>query len=202
MAKDTKKTNPLKVVTPKFRLSFPELFEAKVYEDQAAKFSIKMLFDKKTDLAPLKAVVKKAIQEKWGDNNIKGLTLPFVDGNEKDLDGYENTIVVGASSKFKPQVVNQKLEEILTADDIYAGCFARAAINAYAWEAKNKQGKVIKRGVSFNLESVQKLSDGERFVKVPDAKDTFDEVDDGSDDIDNYSLDDDNTLEDDDDFMN
>lgn len=186
MAEAKAKQNPLKVVTPKFRLSFPELFEPKAFEDQAAKYSIQMLFDKKQDLSQLKNVVKRAAKEKWGDNPPKGIVLPFKDGNDKDLDGYQDTIVVGAASKFKPQVVDQKLEAILTADDIYAGCYARAAINAYAWEYKNPQGKVMKRGVSFNLESVQKLAEGERFVKRPDASETFDVVDDGSDDADNY----------------
>jgi hypothetical protein len=190
-----KKENPLKVVTPKFRLSFPELFEPKAFENQAAKYSIQMLFDKKTDLAPLKNAVKLAAKEKWGDNTPKGLVLPFKDGNEKELEGYENMIVVGAASKFKPQVVDNKLEAILAADDIYAGCFARGAINAYAWEYKNAKGQVMKRGVSFNLESVQKLAEGPRFVSRPDAADTFDAVDDGSDNADNYASDDD-------DFMN
>ena len=194
MATDKKK-GALKVITPKFRLSFPELFEPKAFEDQAAKYSIQMLFGKKTDLAPLKNVVKLAVKEKWGDNPPKGIVYPFKDGNEKDLEGYEDTIVVGAASKFKPQVVDQKIEAILTADDIYAGCFARAAINAYAWEYKNAKGQVMKRGVSFNLESVQKLAEGERFVKRADASELFDEVDDGSNDSSNYAADDD-------DFMN
>lgn len=189
MASDKK--NPLKVITPKFRLSFPELFQAKAYEDQAAKYSIQMLFDKKTDLTEMKSVVKKAAKEKWGDNPPKGILMPFKDGNEKELEGYENKIVVSAGSKFKPQIVDQKREPILAQDDIYAGCFARAAIAAYAWEHKNKQGKILKRGVSFNLESVQKLADGEPFVKRPDASEDFDEVDDGSDDSDNYESEDD-----------
>lgn len=191
----TKKANPMKVISPKFRLSFPELFEPKAFENQAAKYSIQMLFDKKTDLASLKNAVKIAAKEKWGDNTPKGLVLPFKDGSEKDLEGYENMIVVGAASKFKPQVVDNKLEAILAADDIYAGCFARAAINAYAWEYKNAKGQVMKRGVSFNLESVQKLAEGERFVKRADASELFDAVDDGSDNADNYATDDD-------DFMN
>lgn len=186
------KKNPLKVVTPKFRLSFPELFEPKSFEEGAAKYSVQMLFDKKTDLAPLKNVVKKAITEKWGNNPPKGLLLPFKDGNEKDLDGYQDKIVVSASSKFKPQIVDQKLEAIMTADDIYAGCYARAAIAAYAWEYKKTPGgPVMKRGVSFNLESIQKLSEGERFVKRPEASDDFDIVDDGSDDSSNYESSDD-----------
>lgn len=196
MADKSKQKNPLKVITPKFRLSFPELFQARAMEREdgtegVAKYSIQMLFDKKADLAALKNVVKKAAKEKWGDNPPKGLVFPFKDGNEKDLEGYENTIVVGASSKFKPSIVDQNVEPILAADDIYAGCYARAAIVAYAWEAKNKKGQILKRGVSFNLESVQKLAEGEPFVRRPDPSDDFDSVEDGSDDSDNYEEDDD-----------
>ncbi len=195
-----KKKNPMKVVTPKFRLSFPDLFTARAYEDQEAKFSIQMLFDKKTDLTPLKNVMAKAIKEKWGDNPPKGIVKPFKDGNDKELDGYEDMIVVGASSKYKPQVCDKNPEELITSpEDIYAGCYARAAIIANAWEHKNKKGQVLKRGVSFRLESVQKMAEGESFVSRPDVGDTFDNIDDGSGDDENYekSGDDDNL----DDFM-
>lgn len=184
MAKD--KTNPLEVMTPKFRVSFPEVFEAKSFQNQAPKFSVQMLFDKKEDLSSLKNAVKLAVKEKWGDNPPKGITLPFKDGDDKDLDGYEGKIVVGASSKFKPQVLDQKAQEILAQNDFYAGCFARALISAYAWE--HKEGKaVLKRGVSFNLTAVQKLADGEPFVKRRDASQIFGTVDDGSEDQSNYN---------------
>jgi hypothetical protein len=186
MAKETK-LNPLKVITPKFRASFPQLFEAKAFGEQEAKFSIKMLFDKKTDLKPLQDVVKKAAQAKWGDQLPKGLTTPFANGDEKEYEGYENTIVVSAASKFKPPVVNQKVEPILDAEEFYAGCYARAALVAYAWEYSDPTTKkVMKRGVSFNLESVQKLAEGKPFVSRPKVEDTFDAVEDGSDDETNY----------------
>lgn len=194
-----KKKNPLKVVTPKFRLSFPELFQPKAFDDQDAVYSIKMLFDKKVDLSEMKAVMKKAAREKWGDSVPKGIQQPFVDGNSKDLDGYENTIVVGASTKFKPQVCGPNPEDLLTsADEVYAGCYCRAALIAHAWEYTHpKTKKVMKRGVSFRLESVQKLADGESFVSRPDVTDTFDAVDDGSDDLDNFEDDTDDMFGDD-----
>ena len=181
MAKDQQ--NPFKVVTPKFRVSFPDLFEPKSFNDQPAKFSVQMLFDKKADLTALKKVANKAASEKWGDKVPKGLHMPFKDGNEKELDGYEDKIVVSAASKFKPQVVDQKLNVINDPEDLYAGCFARAAIVAYAWEQKDPKGKaVLKRGVSFNLESVQKMAEGDPFKKAIDPSDTFDALDSDDDD--------------------
>lgn len=183
------KEKPTRVRTPKFRVSFPQVFEAKSFQNQPAKFSIQMLFDKKTDLTDLKKVVQIAIKEKWGDKPPKGITLPFKDGSDKELEGYENKIVVGAGSKYKPDVVDQKREPILAQDDFYAGCFARAMLVAYAWELK--EGKaVLKRGVSFNLESIQKLSDGEHFVKRSNVNDDFDDVDDDSNDKSNYEAED------------
>ena len=179
-----------RIVTPKFRVSFPQLFEAKAFDEGDAKFTLTMLFDKKTDLTPLKNAVKKAANDKWGDTLPPNLKLPFKDGNEKELDGYKDKIVVDASSKFRPQVVDQKVNIITRAEDIYAGCYARAAINAYAWEY-SKGGKVLKRGVSFNLDMVQKLEEGEPFVKRANAEEVFDAVDNGSEDASNYESDDD-----------
>lgn len=173
------KMKPTETLTPKFRVSFPELYEAKSFKQGKPKFSVQMLFDKKADLSALKNIVKVAIKDQWGDNPPKGITLPFKDGNEKELEGYQDMIVATASTQYKPQVVDQKGEPILAHDDVYAGSYARAYIGAYAWEMK--EGKsVLKRGVSFNLNMVQKLADGERFVKRADASSVFGIVEDTS----------------------
>lgn len=183
----------LEVTTEKFRVSFPELFEAKSFNEGDAKYSIQMLFDKKTDLTKLKNAVKLAAQKKWGDKPLKGLVLPFKDGNEKDLEGYENTTVVGASTKFAPAVVAANKTPITNPEELYAGCYARAYLQAYAWEYK--QGNVVmKRGVSFTLNAVQKLGEGERLVKRRDMTEVFDEVDDGSSDKANYESSDDDFM--------
>lgn len=188
------KKEKIAIRTPKFRVSFPELFEAKAFEDKAPKFSIQMLFDKTTDLSELKDAVKAVAKEKWGNNIPKGLSLPFRDGNEKTLDSHKNKIVVSAFSKYKPIVVKAKFQNgqavpILDPEEIYAGCYAIASISPYAWEHKNKQGAVMKRGVSFNLNAVQKAGEGERFSKLPDASEMFESFDDGSDDVDNFETD-------------
>lgn len=188
------KQEKITIRTPKFRVSFPELFEAKAFEDKAPKFSIKMLFDKTTDLSQMKNAVKAMVKEKWGDNPPKGLSLPFRDGNEKELDSHKDKIVVSASSKFKPIVIKAKFQNgvpvpITDPNEIYAGCYAIASISPYAWEYKNKQGAVMKRGVSFNLTAVQKTGEGERFSKLPDASEMFESFDDGSDDVDNFESD-------------
>lgn len=185
-----KQENPLATITPKFRVSFPQVFEPKSFRGKPAKYSVQMLFDKSTDLAPLKAVIKKAAQEEWGEKLPKNLKLPFRQGDEKELEGYEGKIVVSAGTKFKPQVIDQKLAPIEAEQDFYPGCYARAKVVAYAWEEKDGKS-VLARGVSFNLESIQKLADGESFVSRRDAAEDFDSVEDGSEDATNFESSDD-----------
>jgi hypothetical protein len=179
-----------KCLTPEFRVSFPHVFEKHTgFQGQEAKFSIVMLFTKKTDLKELKRAAFNAATEKWGDKTKwpKQLRMPFRDGDEKsDLMGYEGTIFVSASSKQKPQVVgNKKIDgqfPQLTKEDeqFYAGCYARATLIAFAYD------KAGNKGVSFSLQNVQKLKDGEQFSGRKNADDEFDEVEDESDDAANY----------------
>lgn len=191
MSKEKMPIEKKKVLSPEFRVSFPHVFEKHTgFEGQEAKYSLVMLYDKKTDLKDLKRAAFNAAIEKWGPKESwpKNLRLPFRDGNEKtDLAGYENTVYVSASSKLAPQVIGNKkvdgqfprLED--GTDQFYAGCYARATLIAFAYD------KAGNRGVSFSLQNVQKLRDGDQFSGRKNADQEFDEVDDGSDDATNYS---------------
>lgn len=172
-----------KCVTPEFRVSFPAVFEPKSFQNQEAKYSVVMLFDKKTDLAPLKKAAANAANEKWGAKEKwpKGLKLPFRDGNEKsDMQGYENCIFVSSSSKMKPGLVNQSLKPILNPEEFYAGCYARAEVIAFAYDTAGN------RGVSFSLQNIQKLRDGDSFSGRKDAATVFEPVADSSEDAASY----------------
>lgn len=183
-----------KVTTPKFRVSFPNVFEAKSFQNQEAKFSITMLFDKKTDLKAMKEAALNAAIEKWGEKtakdlwaqkiSIKGkkLRVPFRDGDEKaDMNGYEGMIFVSASSKQRPGVVDQNRVPITAADgSFYAGCYARATLIAFAYDTA---GNI---GVSFSLQNVQKWADGEQFSGRRKAEDEFDSIEDGSEEASNF----------------
>lgn len=174
-----------KVMTPKFRVSFPKVFEAEAFdENQKAKFSLVMLFDKKENLKKMKNAAAAAMFEKFGKQSEwpKNYKWPFRDGDEErgDVDGYENTIFVNASSTKRPGLVNQKLEGIIDEEDFYAGCYARAELIAFAFEKKGN------KGVAFSLQNVQKLGDGEAFSGKKKAEDVFDEVELDEDDESNY----------------
>lgn len=172
-----------KCLTPEFRVSFPQVFKAKSFNEGEAKYSVTMLFDKKTDLTALKRIVAAAAKERFGAKEKwpKNLRLPFADGNEKQYDGYKDTIVVRASSKLRPQIVDKNLDEIISEDDFYAGCYARAELVAFGYDTAGN------KGVSFVLNHLQKLRDGQKFSGRKDAVEVFDKVEDASDDPESYS---------------
>lgn len=178
-----------KCMTPEFRVSFPQVFNPKAMNAKSEpKFSITMLFNKNTDLANLKRAVFNAANEKYGSKEKwpKNLKLPFRDGdNERgDKPGYENTIFVSASSKQRPGVIDREKNEIMEQDGtFYAGCYARATLIAFAYE---QMGNI---GVSFALQNIQKLRDGEQFSGKRKAQDEFDTVEDDSSNSDNYDED-------------
>lgn len=179
-----------KCTTPEFRVSFPHVFEKHSgFEGQEPKYSCVMLFPKNTDLKELKRAAFNAATEKWGPKEKwpKQLRMPFRDGDEKsDLAGYEGHIFVSASSKQKPQVVgNKKIDGAFPRiekedESFYAGCYGRATLIAFAYD------KMGNKGVSFSLQNMQKLRDGEQFSGRKNADDEFDEVDDGSESAENY----------------
>lgn len=166
-------------------MSFPHVFKPHAaFEGQEAKFSLTMLFTKNTDLSQLKRAAQTAIIEKWGADKTKwpkNLRMPFRDGNEKqDLQGYENTIYVTTSSKMKPGIVDNQLNKIEDETVFYAGCYARATLIAFAYD------KAGNKGVSFSLQNLQKLRDGESFSGRRQAETEFEVVEDGSNDAANY----------------
>lgn len=168
---DDKKPNPFKVTTPPFRVAFAAVFKARSFQGQEPKYSLDMLFPPGTDLTPMKKAAHAAAAKKWGNDpkdwpKFKNPT--FKDGNEKTYDGYKDTTVVTASSKERPGVVDQNLNEIIEQSEFYSGCWARATVVAYAYDNMGN------RGVSFGLNNLQKVKDDAKFSGRKNAKDEFD----------------------------
>ncbi len=184
--KQEEKDELTKVTTPKFRVSFPQVFKAKSYKGGAELFSLVMLFDKKLAaqgaLTNMQNLIKAAAMEKWGEipDGVLDMgqdTCPFNDGDLKDYEGYEGTYTARAASQFQPAVVDTgnalkgiEPSAILAPDEFYAGCYARASITAYGWEAMGR------KGISFGLQNIQKLADGEPFSGRGDPLADFDPI--------------------------
>lgn len=98
------------------------------------------------------------------------------DGDEEaDLERnpeYEGCYYMSIGSKIQPGLVDRGKMPILDGTSLYSGCYARVAMGAFAY---NNNGN---KGVSFGLNHVQKLRDGEPLGGITRAEDEFDELDD------------------------
>jgi hypothetical protein len=173
-----------KVKTPKFRVSYPNVFKAKENDDGEERFGLTMLFEEGTDLKAMKKVAMNAALEKYGskDKLPKKFKMPFRDGNEEkpDDENYQDVIFVSCTSKKKPQIVDGDLDPITEEDEFYPGCYARATLIAFHYKMKGNEG------VSFALQNLQKLGDGETLTKKRNAADDFGDDDEDSKDSKNY----------------
>lgn len=151
-----------KVITPEFRVSFPNVFRpAKPMEGSNGepKYTLTMLFPKDADLSKLKAAAKEAATEKWGADQAKwpkNLRLPFRDQGEKEFEGYEaGGIFITATSKQKPGLVDSQVQDIIEESGFYAGCYAKASVRAFAYDTAGN------RGIAFGLGNVQMTRHGD-----------------------------------------
>ena len=177
------------VITPQFRLSYPHLFTPQTNKlSGKEEYTCTALFAKGADLAVLKEAAKQATIDKWGPDPKKwpkNLRTPFRDQGdmEKELDdgtkvmptGCEKGAVYLRMKAYKqPGIVDQKRQPILAEDDLYPGCWARASVNAYAYEQAGNCG------ISFWLNNLQKCKDDAPFSGRPKAEDEFSAIADDS----------------------
>lgn len=165
------------VVTPEFRVNFPNLFEA----TKEGKFGLTMMFEKSTDLTALKKLIKDTATAKWGAKLPANLDICLKDGDtKKTKEGtlskekypiFAGKIIANASTKFQPEVVGPDKQDILVKEEIYSGCYARAVVTAYPWE---KNGG---KGVNLNVLAVQKTRDGEKLAPKRIVSDAFSTLD-------------------------
>lgn len=182
------------VITPFFRVAFPHVFKPYSFNpEQEAKFSVVMLFDPEDQMSEddqkkfraMKAMVKAVAKAKWPSGIPSGIRNPFRKGEEKpSLEGYAGKIFAPATTKMKPGLVDRNNQPIIDPAEFYGGCYARASVNAFAYD------RMGNRGVSFGLQNIQKVRDGDPFSGRKKAEDTFSAIDDQYDsDYDDLDLD-------------
>lgn len=168
-----------KVVTGKVRFSYAHVFTPKAMEEGGEeKYNISILIDKKdtATIARIQAAIEAAIEagksklaDKTGKVNKAALKLPLRDGDidRADDDSYVGKLFINASSTRKPGIVDVDKLEIITPEEFYSGCYGRASINFYAFNAKGN------KGVAAGLQNLQKLEDGERLDGSSTADEDF-----------------------------
>lgn len=168
--------------TPIATCSYPQLFEAKAFQDgQTAKYSCVLVFDKAAQqteaYASLQQALKDSLKEKFGDKAkavYETMRNPFrpisqLANSEGAFDS--DCTWIRVSSTRQPEVVHRKNGRvILKASEVYAGCKVLAAVNVYSYD------KAGNKGAAFGLQALCKMDEGERLGNSIDAKEAFGDV--------------------------
>lgn len=168
------------ITTGKVRASYVNIFQPKIPENGGdPKYSVTLLIPK-TDTATLNTIfaeIERAKQEgaqKVFNGNIPPLCrTPIHDG-----DGYRPSgeafgeecrgcMVMTASAKNQPVIVDLNMQNIITPGDIYSGCYIRASISFFAYSSNGN------KGIGCGLNAVQKIEDGEPLTMRVSAEEAF-----------------------------
>lgn len=160
------------------RLSFPALFKKAVFEGVETKFEATVLMEKNSKShKQTQAAIDRFIAITFKDGAPKGLKITcFQDGDEKDLDGYENMMALKGSSNKRVPVYDRDRSPLTEEDNkIYAGCYVNAIFDFW-YSSHPKGGKQI----LANILGVQFKKDGEPFsdARVASANEFDDESED------------------------
>lgn len=168
-------TQTTKVITGKVRFSYAEVFKPRaVNEGETPKYSVSIIIDKKDKktIAMIEAAIELAKKEgvvKLGGKVPANLKTPLRDGDtdRPDDPAYAGAMFVNANSTTKPGIVDENVQKIIDPDEFYSGCYGKASLNFYAYNAKGN------KGIACGLNNLQKLEDGERLSGGSSAEDDF-----------------------------
>lgn len=156
-------SNKVKVVTGKVRFSYANVFQPKAaMEGATPKYSISIIIPKsdKEGVAKLQKAFddcKNANAAYFGGNVPKNLKGGLRDGDEeKDDPAYAGSYFINANSVQRPDIVDANRETLFDQSEFYSGCYGRASLTFYPY---NAQGS---KGIACGLNNLQKLEDGEK----------------------------------------
>jgi hypothetical protein len=167
------KSAKTKFVTGKVRFSFVHVFEPAETLNGSLKYSASILIPK-SDKDTVARFNKAFEETKQANAAFFGGSIPKVlkgglrDGDtEKDDPIYAGHYFFNANSNEKPGIVDQDVNPIIDKDEFYSGCYGRASITMYPYDASGS------KGIAFGLNNVQKLEDGEKFGGATSAAADF-----------------------------
>lgn len=161
------------------RWSYANVWEPKAMEGGKPKFSVSLIIPKSDSVTVGK--IRAAIEEAYrdGQSKLKGngksvpalstLRTPLRDGDidRPDDPAYANAYFVNANSTTAPGVVDANRNEILDKSEVYSGCYGRASISFYAFNANGN------KGIACGLNNLQKIKDGEPLGGKASAESDF-----------------------------
>jgi hypothetical protein len=187
---NTSDSNATRLTTPEAILAFPHLFKpwGGPKGDQEPKYAATLVFTREAQQTPafqqLRAAIVAALRAKWGDK-AEAMTQRegFRKGLRTDIEkwGYpEGSMFLIARNKVQPLVVSRYADpadgkaQIITdaeqvvgnPNEMYAGCTVRAMISVFAYDN-------VGIGVSFGLDGLQRLGEGERRDNRRNVREVF-----------------------------
>lgn len=130
---------------------------------QEAKYSVQVRIPKSNAKALAKTnagidAATEAGKSLWGGKVPANLKTPLRDGDVERPDdpSYKGFYFMNASSKSKPGVVDQALNEIIDPEEFYSGAIGSVSINFYPFSVSGN------KGIGVGLNNIQKLKDGPR----------------------------------------
>ena len=161
------------------RWSYANVWEPKAMEGGKPKFSVSLIIPKSdtVTVGKIKAAIDEAYRD--GQSKLKGnaksvpalstLRTPLRDGDleRPDDPAYANAYFVNANSTTAPGVVDANRNEILDKSEVYSGCYGRASISFYAFNANGN------KGIACGLNNLQKIKDGEPLGGKASAESDF-----------------------------
>lgn len=164
----------MKIALQKVRLSFPDLFTAKAFEEGGTKtYGCTFLVEPgSANDKTIRAAMQKAAEEKWGAKHAPILKAAIAannsqkvcywSGDTKEYDGYAGQMALTAKrqeSKGRPLVIDKDKSPLTEADGKpYAGCYVNASVEI--WSQENKFGKTLR----CELLGLQFAGDGDAFA--------------------------------------
>lgn len=170
----------MSVTTGKVRLSYCQIWQPKAPQNGGEpKYSVTILIPK-SDAATINALYAEMEQAKQAGitNAWKGVLPPIVKIPLYDGDGVRTSgepfgpeckghMVITASSKAQPQVVDLNVQPILNQAEVYSGCYGRVNLNFFAYDQAGN------RGIGCGLNCIQKVADGEPLSGGVSAQEAF-----------------------------
>ena len=165
-----------KVVTGKVRFSYLHVFEPEAVGDsEEKKYSVSLIIPKSDTetVNKIKAAIKQAGENgkasKFGGKLPANLKSPLRDGDleREDDPAYAGAYFINANSKNQPGLVDRALNKIIDTTELYSGCYGRASLTFFPYDAKGN------KGIAAGLNNLQKLADGESLGGKSRAEDDF-----------------------------
>ena len=174
---------PTTLITPQFRVVYADVFRPRENKKEdgttVMEYNIMAAFPPGTDFAQMNAMIAAAAEKKYGADKTKWpkpMRNPIRANEEKEKEGKlpdgleKGGFFCNFKSKNRPGLVDQNRQPIIDETGFYRGCYARAQIDAFAYEVKGN------KGVSFGLQNVQKMADGDPLSGRQKAEDAFEAV--------------------------